>query len=54
VVLRYGHPRLGQCSGMTPESLDMEGEKIYLDLATLCEQAQIPLDDARAAAAARR
>jgi hypothetical protein len=32
----------------------MEGEKIYFDLATLCEQAQVPLDDIRAAAAARR
>jgi steroid delta-isomerase-like uncharacterized protein len=32
----------------------MEGEKIYFDLATLCEQAQIPLDDIRAAASARR
>jgi steroid delta-isomerase-like uncharacterized protein len=32
----------------------MEGEKIYFDLATLCEQAQVPLDDLRAAAAARR
>jgi len=31
----------------------MEGEKIYFDLATLCEQAQISLDDVRAAAAAR-
>jgi len=32
----------------------MEGEKIYFDLATLCEQAQVPLDDIRAAAAARQ
>jgi len=32
----------------------MEGEKIYFDLATLCEQAQVPLDDIRAAAATRR
>jgi len=32
----------------------MAGEKIYFDLATLCEQAQIPLDDVRDAAAARR
>jgi steroid delta-isomerase-like uncharacterized protein len=32
----------------------MEGEKIYFDLATLCEQASIPLEDVRAAAAARR
>lgn len=31
----------------------MEGEKIYFDLATLCEQAHVPLDDVRAAAAAR-
>jgi len=31
----------------------MEGEKIYFDLATLCEQARVPLDDVRAAAAAR-
>jgi predicted ester cyclase len=28
----------------------MEGERIYLDLATLCEQARIPLDEVRAAA----
>lgn len=32
----------------------MAGEIIYFDLATLCEQAHIPLDDVRAAAAARR
>jgi len=32
----------------------MEGEKIYFDLATLCEQAQVPLDDIRAAAASRQ
>ena len=32
----------------------MEGEKIYFDLATLCEQANVPLDDIRAAAAARQ
>jgi steroid delta-isomerase-like uncharacterized protein len=32
----------------------MAGERIYFDLATLCEQARIPLDDVRAAAAARR
>jgi steroid delta-isomerase-like uncharacterized protein len=32
----------------------MAGEKIYFDLATLCEQASIPLEDVRAAAAARR
>jgi hypothetical protein len=32
----------------------MEGEKIYFDLATLCEQAKVPLDDIRAAAAARQ
>jgi steroid delta-isomerase-like uncharacterized protein len=32
----------------------MEGEKIYFDLATLCEQAHVPLDDIRAAAAARQ
>jgi hypothetical protein len=32
----------------------MEGEKIYFDLATLCEQAQVPLEDIRAAAVARR
>jgi predicted ester cyclase len=30
----------------------MEGERIYFDLATLCEQARIPLDEIRAAAAA--
>lgn len=32
----------------------MEGEAIYFDLATLCEQAKLPLDEVRAAAAARR
>jgi predicted ester cyclase len=32
----------------------MAGEIIYFDLATLCEQARVPLDDVRAAAAARR
>jgi steroid delta-isomerase-like uncharacterized protein len=32
----------------------MAGEAIYFDLATLCEQARIPLDEIRAAAAARR
>jgi len=32
----------------------MEGEKIYFDLATLCEQAQVPLGDIRAAAAAHQ
>jgi len=32
----------------------MAGEIIYFDLATLCEQARIPLQDVRAAAAARR
>jgi steroid delta-isomerase-like uncharacterized protein len=32
----------------------MAGEIIYFDLATLCEQAGIPLEDVRAAAAARR
>ena len=31
----------------------MAGETIYFDLATLCEQARVPLDDVRAAAAAR-
>jgi steroid delta-isomerase-like uncharacterized protein len=30
----------------------MEGERIYLDLATLCEQAHVSLADVRAAAAA--
>ncbi len=29
----------------------MAGERIYFDLATLCEQARIPLDEIRAAAA---
>jgi hypothetical protein len=29
----------------------MEGERIYFDLATLCEQARIPLEEIRAAAA---
>jgi steroid delta-isomerase-like uncharacterized protein len=32
----------------------MAGETIYFDLATLCEQARIPLDQVREAAAARR
>jgi hypothetical protein len=32
----------------------MAGEIIYFDLATLCEQAGIPLQDVRAAASARR
>jgi steroid delta-isomerase-like uncharacterized protein len=32
----------------------MRGESIYFDLATLCEQAGVPLDEIRAAAAARR
>jgi steroid delta-isomerase-like uncharacterized protein len=32
----------------------MAGETIYFDLATLCEQARIPLDQVRQAAAARR
>jgi hypothetical protein len=32
----------------------MEGESIYFDLATLCEQAGLPLDEVRAAAEARR
>jgi steroid delta-isomerase-like uncharacterized protein len=31
----------------------MEGETIYFDLATLCEQAGLPLDEVRAAAKAR-
>jgi steroid delta-isomerase-like uncharacterized protein len=32
----------------------MSGEKIYFDLATLCEQARLPLEEVRGAAAARR
>jgi hypothetical protein len=32
----------------------MAGEIIYFDLATLCEQAGMPLEAVRAAAAARR
>jgi hypothetical protein len=32
----------------------MAGETIYFDLATLCEQAQLPLEKIRAAAASRR
>ncbi len=32
----------------------MAGETIYFDLATLCEQAGLPLEQVRAAAAARR
>jgi steroid delta-isomerase-like uncharacterized protein len=32
----------------------MEGETVYFDLATLCEQARVPLDEVRRAAAARR
>jgi hypothetical protein len=31
----------------------MEGESIYFDAATLCEQTGLPLDDIRAAAKAR-
>lgn len=31
----------------------MEGEQIYFDLATLCQQAGLPLEEVRAAAAAR-
>jgi hypothetical protein len=31
----------------------MAGETIYFDLATLCEQARLPLEEVRAAAAAR-
>lgn len=31
----------------------MAGERIYFDLATLCEQARLPLDDIRAAARER-
>jgi steroid delta-isomerase-like uncharacterized protein len=31
----------------------MEGERIYFDLATLCEQARVPLNEVRAAAASR-
>lgn len=30
------------------------GERIYFDLATLCEQAWLPIEQVRAAAAARR
>lgn len=32
----------------------MAGERIYFDLATLCEQARLPLEQVRASAAARR
>jgi hypothetical protein len=32
----------------------MEGEKIYFDIATLCDQAHVSLEDVRAGAAARR
>jgi predicted ester cyclase len=32
----------------------MAGETIYFDLATLCEQARLPLEEVRAAAAVRR
>jgi predicted ester cyclase len=32
----------------------MAGETIYFDLATLCEQARLPLEEVRAAAASRR
>lgn len=32
----------------------MAGEIIYFDLATLCEQARIPVEDVRAAASSRR
>jgi len=31
----------------------MHGETIYFDLATLCEQAELPIDAIRAAARAR-
>jgi hypothetical protein len=31
----------------------MAGERVYFDLASLCEQARIPLDAIRAAASAR-
>ena len=31
----------------------MAGESIYFDLATLCEQATLPLDEVRAGAKAR-
>jgi hypothetical protein len=31
----------------------MEGESIYFDLATLCEQAALPLDEVRAGARER-
>jgi steroid delta-isomerase-like uncharacterized protein len=31
----------------------MEGERIYFDLATLCQQAKVPLNEVRAAAASR-
>jgi steroid delta-isomerase-like uncharacterized protein len=31
----------------------MEGETVYFDLATLCEQAELPLDEVRAAAKER-
>jgi steroid delta-isomerase-like uncharacterized protein len=31
----------------------MEGERIYFDLASLCEQARVPLNEIRAAAASR-
>jgi predicted ester cyclase len=32
----------------------MSGETVYFDLATLCEQARLPLEEVRAAAASRR
>jgi len=32
----------------------MAGERIYFDLATLCEQARLPLEEVRATAGARR
>jgi hypothetical protein len=32
----------------------MAGERIYFDLATLCEEARLPFEEVRAAAAARR
>jgi hypothetical protein len=31
----------------------MKGESIYFDLATLCEQARLPIDQVRAGAKAR-
>jgi steroid delta-isomerase-like uncharacterized protein len=49
-----GHFRVPFTNVTTFSGEHMRGESIYFDLATLCEQAGVPLDQIRAAAAARR